>query len=224
MQFSVSDACKKTYPQAAMGVLVVDNILNIRQSDDLNREKEKLVILLCEQYRSREEIKADLTLQAYADYYKIFKKNYHVFFQLESVAVKGKPIPNVNALVEAMFMAELQHGLLTAGHDGNLVTGDVVLDCATGTERYMTLSGEEKTLKAKDMYVRDGEGVLSSIIYGPDQRTRINMGTCKALFTVYAPAGIQPEKITVHMQAIYDWIRLFSPSLKIEKMHVHAFS
>jgi len=224
MQFSVSDACKKIYPRAAMGVLVVDTIVNIRRSDDLKREKEKLALLLRKQYRSREEIKADETLQAYADYYKTFKKNYHVFFQLESVAVKGKPIPNVNALVEAMFMAELQHGLLTAGHDGDLIAGDVVLDCATGTERYMTLSGEEKTLKAKDMYVRDGEGVLSSIIYGPDQRTRINMDSRKALFTVYAPAGIQPEKITVHMQAICDWIRLFSPSLKIEKMHVYAFS
>ena len=56
-------------------------------------------------------------LQAYAAYYKRFKKTYHVQLQLESIAFKGKPIPSVAALVEAMFMAEVKNMLLTAGHD-----------------------------------------------------------------------------------------------------------
>jgi len=222
MQFSVSDRWKEMYPRAVMGVLVVNKIKNIRQSDELNREKDKLALSLRERFASREAIKADATLQAYAAYYKAFKKNYHVFFQLESVAVKGKPIPRVNALVEAMFMAELKHHLLTAGHDVDLVAGDVVLDCATGDERYIAMGGDEKTLKAKDMYVRDEAGVISSIIYGPDKRTRISLDTTSAMFTVYAPAGIHEEKIGVHLQTMYDWIRLFSPEANYEMMEVYT--
>ncbi len=56
-------------------------------------------------------------LPAYASYYRAFDKTYHVLGQLKSVAVKGKAIPSVAALVEAMFIAELHNGLLTAGHD-----------------------------------------------------------------------------------------------------------
>ena len=62
-------------------------------------------------------------IQAYAAYYERFNKTYHVQLQLESVALKGKSIPRVSALVEAMFMAELENLLLTAGHDLDVVQG-----------------------------------------------------------------------------------------------------
>ena len=58
-----------------------------------------------------------LSLQVYDTYYKRFKKTYHVQLQLESIVFKGKSIPSVAALVEAMFMAEIKNMLLTAGHD-----------------------------------------------------------------------------------------------------------
>jgi len=40
------------------------------------------------------------------------------------------------------------------------------------------------------MFIADGQGVISSIVYGPDRRTRITLATRNAVFTVYAPAGI----------------------------------
>ena len=46
-------------------------------------------------------------IPAYNACYKGFKKTYHVQLQLESVALKGRSIPRVAALMEAMFMAEL---------------------------------------------------------------------------------------------------------------------
>ena len=40
-----------------------------------------------------------------------------------------------------------------------------------------------------DMYIRDHVGVVSSVLYGPDDRTRIVPGTRRVVFCVYAPAG-----------------------------------
>jgi DNA/RNA-binding domain of Phe-tRNA-synthetase-like protein len=219
---ALSDGWIKEHTRAAMGVLVVEGIINTQESATLEIEKAALAKWLRERFNSREAIKADETLGAYAAYYKRFKKNYHVFFQLESVAVKGKPIARVNALVEAMFMAELKHGLLTAGHDLDAITGAVTLDCARGDERYETMGGEEKTLKAGDMFVRDEAGVLSSIIYGPDKRTRITEGTRRALFTVYAPEGISAAALMVHMEDIVRWMRMFSPDAQTAMMTVYA--
>ena len=222
LNFLISDRWKRTYPHAAMGVLAVSQIENNAQDAALEAEKNKLEDGLRQRFGSREAIKADAVLQAYAAYYKPFKKNYHVFFQIESVAVKGQPIPRVNALVEAMFMAELKHGLLTAGHDLDILAGDVVLDAASGDEEYITISGEAKTLKAGDMFVRDAQGVLSSIIYEPDQRTRIGRQTQRVFFSIYAPDGIGQAAILAHMQDIYGWIRLFSPGAVLERMDVFS--
>jgi hypothetical protein len=56
----------------------------------------------------RAAIEASPEMQAYRAYYKRFKKTYHVLLQLESIAFKAKSIPNVAALVESMFMAEIK--------------------------------------------------------------------------------------------------------------------
>ncbi len=222
VKFSMSEAWRGNYPRARMGVLAVEGIDNTQMSAALEVEKEVVTAWLRERYNSREVIKADENLQAYGRYYKRFKKNYHVFFQIESVAVKGKPIPRVNTLVEAMFMAELKYGLLTAGHDLDAVVDAVTLDSASGGERYETMGGEVKTLKVGDMYVRDEAGVLSSIIYGPDGRTRITEETRRALFTTYAPEGIAQAAVRTHMAEMARWMRLFSPEMEIKMMDVYG--
>ena len=86
LNFLISDRWKRTYPHAAMGVLAVSQVENEAQNAALDAEKKALEDGLRQRFGSREAIKADAVLQAYAAYYKRFKKNYHVFFQIESVA------------------------------------------------------------------------------------------------------------------------------------------
>ena len=57
--------------------------------------------------------------------------------QLES-AFKCKPVPSAAALVEAMFMAELESQLLTAGHDLDSLRSPLILDVSSGNDRYVT--------------------------------------------------------------------------------------
>jgi len=107
------------FPRAHAGVLVIRDVSNPPFSGDLARDKEALEEQLRLRFagRARSDLEALPILQAYEAYYKRFKKTYHVQLQLESIAFKGKSIPNVAALVEAMFMAEVKNLLLTAGHD-----------------------------------------------------------------------------------------------------------
>jgi DNA/RNA-binding domain of Phe-tRNA-synthetase-like protein len=140
--------------------------------------------------------------------------------QLESVAFKGKPIPSAAALVEAMFMAELKSQLLTAGHDLDTLRPPVVLSVAKGSERYVVLRGEEQLLKAGDMFVADQDGVISGIVYGPDQRTRLTAATHNAMFTIYAPAGISLQAVQEHLQELRDHILVISPRAYVEALQV----
>jgi DNA/RNA-binding domain of Phe-tRNA-synthetase-like protein len=160
-------------------------------------------------------------LQAYGEYYRRFKKTYHIQLQLESIVLKGKSIPSVAALVEAMFMAEMQDMLLTAGHDLDVLHLPLTLDVATGTERYTLLRGEEQTLKPGDMMIGDQKGVISSIIYGPDQRTQITPDTQNAVFTVYVPPGIDGPTVAEHLQHIKENVMIFAPQARVELLKVY---
>jgi DNA/RNA-binding domain of Phe-tRNA-synthetase-like protein len=142
--------------------------------------------------------------------------------QLESVALKGKPIPRVAALVEAMFVAELKNLLLTAGHDLDVVQPPIQLDVARGSECYVRLNGQEQMLKAGDMFIADTEGILSSVIYGPDRRTQIRPDTRRALFTVYAPPGIKEQAVYRHLQDIEANARLIAPEAETELLRVYG--
>jgi hypothetical protein len=108
--FKITEKWQVAYPESAIGILALGGVTNPTTHPDLDDEKKKLELNLRENYRGydRPRLKALPTLQAYNAYYKRFKKSYHVQLQLESVVLKGKSIPSVAALVEAIFMAELK--------------------------------------------------------------------------------------------------------------------
>jgi DNA/RNA-binding domain of Phe-tRNA-synthetase-like protein len=220
--FQVSDHWKAAYPDAHVGVLVMRAVANPPHHAELEQHKSALEQDLRKRYagQDRAALAGLPVLQAYAAYYRRFKKTYHVQLQLESILFKDKPIPSVAALVEAMFMAEVKNLLLTAGHDLDTVQAPLTLDVAQGTERYTLLRGQEQALKAGDMFIRDGAGVISSIIYGPDQRTAINAQTRHVVFTVYAPAGIPAEGVSDHLQDLQQNVRLITPEARVELSQV----
>jgi DNA/RNA-binding domain of Phe-tRNA-synthetase-like protein len=220
MMFSVSQAWRSSYPGAAVGVLAMGGVANPASHATMDRVKEELEEQIRARFANKDELRAQEHLQAYRDYYKRFKKTYHVQLQLESIAFKGKSIPSVAALVEAMFAAELKNLLLTAGHDLDIVEPPVTLDVAQGHERYVRINGQEQQLKAGDMFIADNQGVLSSVIYGPDQRTRILPGTRRVLFTVYAPPGIAAEAVQQHLQDMEGYVRLIAPQAETEMLQV----
>lgn len=224
MMLTVSPTWKEAYPGAVVGLLTMRDVVNPPRHAALDERKEELEQALRSQFADydRPRLRALPTLQAYAAYYKRFKSTYHVQLQLESIAWKGRSLPRVAALVEAMFMAELKNALLTAGHDLDAVQQPVRLDVATGNERYVRLNGEERQLKRDDMMIADAVAVISSMLYGPDGRTCITPDTKHALFTVYAPPGITEEAVHGHLEDIRANVLLIAPAAQVATMEVYV--
>ncbi len=219
---AVTDAWKAAYPGAHVGVLVRRNVVNPAEHAGLDERKLALEDELRARWGGgdRAAIRFLPIIDAYTQYYKRFKKTYHVQLQLESVALKGRPIPRVAALVESMFMAELKNLLLTAGHDLDAVEGPVTLDVGDGTQRYELMSGSEQQTAEGEMTISDSHGVISSIIYGPDRRTRIGPGTRSTLFTVYAPEGVGVQAVREHLEGIRDNVLLVARDGQTELLEV----
>ncbi len=220
---TATQAWREAYPGASVGILAMKDVTNPERHPALDEQKAALESALRARYgeMDRTTLRALPIFAAYADYYKRFRKSYHVQLQLESIVWKRRSIPAVAALVEAMFMAELEDGLLTAGHDLAAVAAPVRIDVATGDETYRRLDGGEQVLKAGDMYIADAQGVLSSVLYGPDARTSIGPATRSVLFTTYAPPGIERAAVRKHLEGICHYARLVAPRAGVAELEVY---
>ncbi len=134
---------------------------------------------------------------------------------------KKKSIPNVNPLVEAMFTAELGSQLLTAGHDMDKVEMPIKVELVNNREMYRLLNGEKKETVPSDMMMVDDNGVLSTIIYGPNHLTRITKNTKNVIFVVYAPPGVKMENLEEHLNEIELNVNTVSPEAIVELHRIY---
>jgi len=218
----VTELWKKTYPGASVGLMVISNVCNMEHCEELENCKRELEIKLRARFLNEGDLSSYNPIKVYTEYYKRYSKTYHVLQQLKSLVFKGKCIPRGAGLVEAMFMAEIENCLLTAGHNYEALKFPLKLDVAMGNEKYVLMNGKDQIVKPSDMMIADTEGVISSIIHGPDSRSRIMPGTHKVVFVVYAPSGISKNLVVDHLSDIYAYVKLVSPDAHIERQEVYS--
>lgn len=206
----VAPAWRAVCRGASVGILALRAVSNPADDPVVAAAADALERELRARWTDRDALRAASPFPAYAAWYKRFGQRYHVMLQRESVALKGKPVPRVAGLVEAMFLAELRTGILLAGHDLDLVAPPLALAIGTGDEIYRTPRGEEAAVKPGDMFVRDREGVLSAVITGPADRARIGPETTAALFVAYAPAGVPASDVAACLGDIERTVRAFA--------------
>ena len=159
-------------------------------------------------------------MKPYVEHYARFGKTYHVLLQLESVAFHGRAITRREALVSAMFGAELDTMILTAGHDAATVRPPIVAEATEAGDAYTGIGGRQIEAKAGDMAIRDAEGILSAVIYGPDERTRLRPQTHSVIFTAYAPAGVDDAALHEHLRKLERLVLADSPAAQTDLMKI----
>jgi DNA/RNA-binding domain of Phe-tRNA-synthetase-like protein len=211
---TVSEEWRMSFPGTAFGFLAVEGVGNSLAHEGIEDGRAGLEEELRSRWSgtSRSALKGSYPFEAYERYFRKFGQGYPVLHQLETVAIKGKPIMSPSSLVACMFMAELETGFLTAGHDLDRCIPPFRLDVAHGGEAYRSLGGKERKLMEGDMYLSDGQGIVSSVLYGPDDRTFVTLQTTRVLFTVYGVPKIPASELATHLGKIEELTRILSPS------------
>lgn len=166
--------------------------------------------------QDRQALKALPVMAVFAAHFKPHGQTYHVLRQLESVALKERPITSQICAVTALFMAELDHGLVAAGHDLDRLAPPLCLAGSRGGERYQGFGGRPITLPAGDLILRHRDGILSSVVQGPDGETAITLGTCNVLYTHYAPEGIAEADLAAQLEELAGHLRSYAPEARLE--------
>lgn len=172
--------------------------------------------------RHRSEIAGLPVMAAYVDHYRRFGKTYHVLLQLESVLSGQRHLAGASPLVAAMFAAEVETFILTAAHDLDRLQLPLTAALTAPGESYVGIGGRELSVKPGDMSLRDRLGIISSVLYGPDDRTRVTSSTTAVLYTSYLPAGVEDGVADRHLVRVEELVRLAAPDATTERREIRA--
>jgi DNA/RNA-binding domain of Phe-tRNA-synthetase-like protein len=219
LEIAATDGWRGAHARATVGVLELSGLDNRGSSSRLNERKRAIEAGLRERYRgfTRQDFLALPVMAEYERYYKRFNKTYHVQLQLESIVLKGKPLPGVSPAVDANFMAEVETLILTAGHDCQKLFGPIVIDVSGEGDQMTQMNGASRAIRSGDMIMRDAGGISCSIIYGQDARSPISPETSRVLYVAYAPGNIAADVVERQLSGIEEHLRLFSPNLVVEQ-------
>lgn len=219
LSISATDEWRTTHHGAVIGILELSGVGNAQPSPQLEGRKRETEARLRAAYQgfTRQDFLSLPVLAAYEQYYKRFKKTYHVQLQVESIVLRGKNLPDVSPLVDSNFVAEVETFVLTAGHDAARLRGPVHIDVSREGDPITQMNGATKPMHAGDMIMKDANGACCSIIYGQDNRSPISSETTRVLYVSYAPAGVPGETVDAQLQRIEANVRLFCPEAITEQ-------
>jgi DNA/RNA-binding domain of Phe-tRNA-synthetase-like protein len=218
MEITISENLKARHKQVQLGTLIIRDVQNKDFDERLDKEKRKIEQFIRENYKEPDNVKR---LRQYNDFYFEFGEAFPVKNQIKSI-LEGKQIPSISCLVEAMYMTELKHACLMAGHDLDAIQGDLVLDIAQEGEIYTKINDESQEIKKDDIVMRDGLGIIASVLYGPDNRTKIIPISKNIIYLVYFPFVATRNEIITILADLASYLRICEgPHAKIERMKIY---
>ncbi len=219
---SIDSAVKEKYPNLLFGIMVMSNIVNRASDEELNQEKKTLEKEIKLKYDGidKKTLRMIEPLKSYYEYYKKFKKTYHVEHQLISIATGTRKIPNGNSIVESMFMSEIKNLLLTAAFGMCHLEGEFQVQLSDGENTYQGLGDHTKTPPANDILFLNDNKILGSIIGGPDHENRVLECSKSVLFAIFGVPGVTRNQMEDHFNDIEKYIRVFSPMARREYISI----
>lgn len=210
------------YPSTTFGTMIMKGVTQKDPTPDFIRAKLELETTICKRFSGmdRKEMRSLFPFMHYHEYYKKFKKTYHVLHQCESIATGSRTLPAGAPLVQAMFMAEIKNQLLTAGYDCKNLAGPFQVGLADGTSSFVGMGQKECRPPEGDILFSSEHTLLGSIICGPDHDHRLQATTTDVLFAVYGVPGIAADRIEHHFEDIKNLVRLIDPRAEVDGLSV----
>ncbi len=218
----LTPAFRFAFPNGLFGALVVRGCPNRTRAAALDAEKRAVEARLRERF-GVEGIDRDPVARAYAEHFRRHGTRYPVVHQAKAI-LQGRSIESPSALIEAMFTAEMDSLVLTSGHDLESLSDPLRVDVARADDVYTKLSLKEQTTRRGDMVVRDAEGIIASVLYGPDHRTRVRGETTTALFGAWCPLEVSAATVEAHLNTLAALVRREWPDAVIDSPRIMSAS
>lgn len=196
MKLIVEPKIFETFPEIAIGVVVVENMDNRGHNDEV------LQLLRAEEARQKElltgvELGSLPEIAAWRQMYKAFGSDPHDFrSSVESLLRRArggsKPLPQINNLVDLYNYLSLKYHLPAGAEDLDKTNGDIILGFSDGTERGVSLGSDtEELCYAGEVIYKDMEGfICRRWNWREADRTKIEETTTRAIVVIEKAAVV----------------------------------
>ncbi len=182
--FKADKSFFEIFPNAKLGVVVIKNMDNTKNSDEIitlleNANEEAKKYLVNEQLSENEVIKV------YREAYTKFKTKKGARSSIEALLKRvkqGKPVGNINPLVDIYNSASLKFGLPCGAEDIDTFKGDLELTITSGGDDFYPLGDDknEPTLDGELCYKDELGAVCRCFNWRDGVRTMITESTKNA--------------------------------------------
>ena len=209
-KFIVSESFWNIFPEANIGVLLLDNIDNSKESsenivkllEESNKEAKK--------YLTEDQLSKNPVIAIWREAYQKFKTKKGVRCSIEALlkrVEKGSGVSTINPLVDIYNVASLKYGLPVGAEDIETFEGDLVLGVTEGNDEFYALGDEENssTLEGEICYKDDKGAVCRCFNWRDGQRTMITEKTRKAFVVIEYVNGEKNEDIEKALEMIAEY-------------------
>lgn len=218
VEIRLTPAFRAAFPGGLFGILVATNCPNRSRAAQINSDPQAVLARLTRRFPDG-EVDRDPIAQAYAAYFRRHGGRYPVTHQARSI-LAGRSMESPSALVEVMFRAEVESLVLTSGHDLRALTGPLLVDAGQIGDAYQKISGKQQVVTPGDMVVRDAGGIIASVLYGPDLRTRLRLESDSVLFGAWCPTGVPVGAVAAHLEGIGTLLQQEWPDARLARCRV----
>ena len=188
-KFIVEDSFWELFPEAKIGVIVLNGIDNTIKSlekyEDLLRESEKQSLL----HLTKEDFSTNDVVKVWRDAFQRFKTKKGARSSIEALlkrSYKGDHIGSINPLVDIYNSISLRYALPCGGENIDTFVGNVRLTKARGDEPFVTLGTDESSppYEGEIVYKDDAGAVCRCWNWRESVRTMLTEKTVNAFLCI----------------------------------------
>lgn len=191
--FIAEDSFWELFPQAAVGVVVVEGMKPTAQIPQ--EDVDAIAALLdranidAERHLTSDTISENAPVKAWREAYRLFKTKKGARCSIENLlkrVLKGKPVGHITPAVDIYNTVSLTYALPVGGEDLHAIEGDLRLKVTDGGDAFLPLGEEadDPTLPGELAYIDDAGAVCRCWNWRDGQRTALTDDSANAILVV----------------------------------------
>jgi DNA/RNA-binding domain of Phe-tRNA-synthetase-like protein len=190
----IDERVKSTFPDLILLTTAFKNVTVNPRSEELEKFKTEFILNIRSQY-DIETLKDIPELRLYRDFFwKIGidpTKARPASEALIRRVIQGKPLPQINTLVDAYNLASMESRVPLAAFDMNTLSGDVVLRFAENGEEFFGIGMKGPVvLEGNELVIEGGDELIAMYPHRDADKSKITLSTEDVLIVVCGAPGI----------------------------------
>lgn len=191
--FITEDSFWELFPQAAVGVVIVEGMKPTAQIPQ--EDVDAIAALLdranidAERHLTSDTISENAPVKAWREAYRLFKTKKGARCSIENLlkrVLKGKPVGHITPAVDIYNTVSLTYALPVGGEDLHAIEGDLRLKVTDGGDAFLPLGEEadDPTLPCELAYIDDAGAVCRCWNWRDGQRTALADSSANAILVM----------------------------------------